>query len=83
MLIEKTAVSFFGFGLGFWILLLTSLLWLCYIRKWNEKKIKFYCVPTNPVWKQLLEQTKLRTLRYKPATLTFNAHMQAVWHMIV
>jgi len=53
------------------------------IREWQTKRIKFYFQPTFTVWKDLLAQTKLNTMRYQPSFFTLTSNLQIFWFPLV
>lgn len=69
--------------MGLLFFLLIFLAWCLIIRKWQTKRIKFYFQPTYSVWKDLLAQTKLSTMRYQPSFFTLTSELQVCWFPFV
>ena len=65
--------------MGVLFFLLTFLAWCIIVRKWQTKHIKFYYQPAFTVWKELLAETKLNTMRYQPSFFTLTSELQMFW----
>ena len=80
ILIESiTAIAFEMGLLTFLIVMITS---SYFMRKWQTRKFKLYYQPSQQMYRDLLKQTNLATMKYRPHLMALNNHLQGVIYTI-